>query len=115
MLWRDNQAGCKGVCEGLPIEQLDHANIEALCAEGQCLDEVLLRGMEGIARDQDGNLFVVMHQMGSHGPAYFKRYPAVFKQFAPACENEDLRGCSTAEILNAYDNSLLYTDFFSQA
>ena len=112
VLWRDNQAGCKGVCEGLPIEQLDHANIEALCAEGQCLDEVLLRGMEGIARDQDGNLFVVMHQMGSHGPAYFKRYPAVFKQFSPACENEDLRGCSTAEILNAYDNSLLYTDFF---
>ncbi|UUZ63909.1 phosphoethanolamine transferase domain-containing protein [Polaromonas sp. P1-6] len=52
VLWRDNQAGCKGVCEGLPIEQLDHANIEALCAEGQCLDEVLLRGMEGIARSR---------------------------------------------------------------
>ena len=53
-----------------------------------------------------------MHQLGSHGPAYYKRYPAVFKQFTPACENEDLRGCSAGEILNAYDNSLLYTDFF---
>lgn len=112
VLWRDNQSGCKGVCDGLPAEQLDHADIEALCAEGQCLDEVLLQGMEGIARDTAGNLFVVMHQLGSHGPAYFKRYPAVFKQFTPACENEDLRGCSAAEILNAYDNSLLYTDFF---
>ncbi|MBC7600590.1 MAG: sulfatase-like hydrolase/transferase, partial [Polaromonas sp.] len=78
----------------------------------QCLDEVLLHGMEGIARDTQGNLLVVMHQLGSHGPAYFKRYPAVFKQFVPACENENLRGCSAAEIVNAYDNSLLYTDFF---
>ena len=112
VLWRDNQSGCKGVCDGLAAEQLDHAKVEALCAEGQCLDEVLLQGMEGIARDAQGNLFVVMHQLGSHGPAYYKRYPALFKRFTPACENEDLRHCSSAEIVNAYDNSLLYTDFF---
>ena len=112
VLWRDNQSGCKGVCDGLQTDQLDHASIEALCAEGQCLDEVLLHDMDGIARDAAGNLLVVMHQLGSHGPAYFKRYPAVFKQFGPACENEDLRHCSVAEIVNAYDNSLLYTDFF---
>ena len=112
VLWRDNQSGCKGVCEGLAVNQLDQAGVEALCAEGQCFDEILLRGMEGIARDTAGNLFVVMHQLGSHGPAYFKRYPAAFKQFLPACENEDLRNCTVAEIVNAYDNSLLYTDFF---
>jgi lipid A ethanolaminephosphotransferase len=111
VLWRDNQSGCKGVCDGLPFEQLDHANVDAFCAEGQCLDEVLLHGMDGIARDTQGNLFVVMHQLGSHGPAYFKRYPAVFKRFTPACETEDLRRCTEAEIVNAYDNSLLYTDF----
>ena len=112
VLWRDNQSGCKGVCDGLAIEQLDKAGIEALCAEGQCLDEILLHGMEGIARDASGNLFVVMHQLGSHGPSYFRRYPAVFKQFSPACESDDLRNCTAAEIVNAYDNSLLYTDFF---
>ncbi len=111
VLWRDNQSGCKGVCDGLPSEQLDQAKVAALCGEGQCLDEVLLDGMEGIARDTRGNLFVVMHQLGSHGPAYFKRYPAVFKRFTPACETEDLRHCTQAEIVNAYDNSLLYTDF----
>jgi len=112
VLWRDNQSGCKGVCDGLPAEQLDDARVEALCAEGHCLDEVLLQGMEGVARDTQGNLLVVMHQLGSHGPAYFKRYPAVFRQFAPACQNEDLSACTAAEIVNAYDNSLLYTDFF---
>lgn len=111
VLWRDNQSGCKGVCAGLPTEQLDRAPVEALCANGQCLDEILLKGLDGVARDAKGNLFVVLHQLGSHGPAYFRRYPAAFKRFTPACENEDLRHCSAAEILNAYDNSLLYTDF----
>ncbi len=110
VLWRDNQSGCKGVCEGLASEQLDHAKVDALCAEGQCLDEILVHGMEGVMRDTRGNLFVVMHQLGSHGPAYFKRYPAAFKRFTPACETENLRLCSQQEIVNAYDNSLLYTD-----
>jgi lipid A ethanolaminephosphotransferase len=112
VLWRDNQSGCKGVCEGLATEQLDAAAIDGLCEEGQCLDEVLLRGMEGIVRDRQGNLFVVMHQLGSHGPAYFKRYPAGLKRFQPACESEDLRVCTGEQIVNAYDNSLLYTDQF---
>ena len=109
--WRDNQSGCKGVCDGVPADQLDHANVPGLCAEGQCLDEVLLDGMDRIARDTKGNLFVVMHQLGSHGPAYFKRYPARYRRFTPACESEDLRACSKSEIVNAYDNSILYTDF----
>jgi len=112
VLWRDNQSGCKGVCEGLPSEQLDHAPVGSLCADGQCLDEILLRGMDQVLHDRQGNLLVVMHQLGSHGPAYYRRYPPAFKQFTPACETDDLRRCSPAEIVNAYDNSLLYTDFF---
>ncbi|MDB5946094.1 MAG: eptA1 [Ramlibacter sp.] len=111
VLWRDNQSGCKGVCDGLPTEQVDHGGPGALCAGGECLDELLLRGMDGIVRDTRGNLVVVMHQLGSHGPAYFKRYPPAFKRFVPACEFEDLRLCKQEEIVNAYDNSLLYTDF----
>ena len=112
VLWRDNQSGCKGVCDGLPQEQLDHAAVPSLCAGGQCLDEILLHGMDQVLRDRQGNLLVVMHQLGSHGPAYFKRYPPAFKKFTPACETGDLRHCSPEEIVNAYDNSILYTDFF---
>ncbi len=108
--WRDNQSGCKGVCSGLPREQLNGAGAPASCEGGQCPDEVLLQGLAGAARDGQGNLFIVLHQLGSHGPAYYKRYPAAFKRFAPACESEDLRSCSREEIVNAYDNSLLYTD-----
>lgn len=109
--WRDNQSGCKGVCSGLAQQQFNGAAAAASCAGGQCPDEVLLQGLEGAARDERGNLFVVLHQLGSHGPAYYKRYPAAFRRFAPACESEDLRRCTREEIVNAYDNSLLYTDY----
>jgi len=108
--WRDNQSGCKGVCSGLPELQLNGASAAASCAGGQCGDEILLQGLDGVARDSRGNLFLVLHQLGSHGPAYYRRYPAAFRRFTPACEHEDLRSCSREEILNAYDNSLLYTD-----
>ena len=112
ILWRDNQSGCKGVCDGLPIDQLDHAGVAPFCSGDQCLDEVLLSGMDQVLRDRKGNLLVVMHQLGSHGPAYFKRYPPALRTFQPDCRSEDLRLCSASEIVNAYDNSLLYTDYF---
>lgn len=108
--WRDNQSGCKGVCADLPTLQMDKAHVEGLCPEGQCHDEVLLHGLDSVLRDARGNLFVVMHQLGSHGPAYYRRYPATFRRFTPACEKDDLRLCSTQEIRNAYDNTILYTD-----
>jgi lipid A ethanolaminephosphotransferase len=108
VLWRDNQSGCKGVCDGLPQEQLEHS----LCPEFECLDEQLLDGMDTLLRDAKGNMLLVLHQLGSHGPAYYRRYPASFERFKPACQTDDLRTCSQNEIVNAYDNSLLYTDFF---
>jgi lipid A ethanolaminephosphotransferase len=112
VLWRDNQSGCKGVCDGVPVQQLDHENVPGLCADGQCFDEILLRGMDSIVRDSRGNLLVVMHQLGSHGPSYYKRYPPAFKRFQPACEADDLRRCDAQAIVNAYDNTILYTDAF---
>jgi lipid A ethanolaminephosphotransferase len=112
VLWRDNQSGCKGVCDGLPVQQLDAGNVAELCAGGQCFDEILLRGMDQVVRDAKGNLLVVMHQLGSHGPSYYKRYPPALKRFGPACESDDLRRCEARAIVNAYDNTLLYTDFF---
>jgi len=110
VLWRDNQSGCKGVCEGLPQEQLDGASVPGVCAGGQCFDEILLDGMDRVWRDSRGNALVVMHQLGSHGPAYFRRYPPAFARFQPACGTDELRQCPDAEIVNAYDNTILYAD-----
>ena len=119
--WRDNQSGCKGVCEGLPQDNvitLNPPGSPAICAQGRCMDEGLLAGLDawlGSAKPAAdgataGTRFLVLHQLGNHGPSYFRRYPPAFARFKPACELDDLQKCSREEIVNAYDNALLYTD-----
>lgn len=110
VLWRDNQSGCKGVCDGLAAQQLDNAELPEWCDGGRCLDEVLLQGLDTIARDAKGNLVVVLHMLGNHGPSYYKRYPEAFRRYTPTCDTGELRQCSREQIVNAYDNALLYTD-----
>ncbi len=116
--WRDNQSGCKGVCEGLSQDQVSTLNPPGLCEAGRCLDEGLLYQLdERIARaaSSAGSAgaqaqLLVLHQLGNHGPSYYKRYPPAFKRFVPACESDDLHLCTRDQIVNAYDNALLYTD-----
>jgi lipid A ethanolaminephosphotransferase len=94
----------------LPLQQLDREKVPGLCDGGQCFDEILLDGMDRIVQDAKGNTLVVMHQLGSHGPSYWRRYPPAFKRFAPTCDSDDLRECDSAAIVNAYDNTIAYTD-----
>ena len=108
--WRDNQSGCKGVCDGLPNDDTQNLGLPDLCAEGRCLDAALLSGLQGRIDAAKGTQVLVLHMLGNHGPSYFRRYPPAFAKFAPYCQNDDLARCSREEIVNAYDNALLYTD-----
>ena len=111
VIWRDNQSGCKGVCDGVEEQRLGASTIPGLCEGGRCLDEILLNGLDRLLADNNGNLVLVMHQLGNHGPAYYKRYPPVFKKFEPVCETADLATkCTREAVVNTYDNALLYTD-----
>jgi lipid A ethanolaminephosphotransferase len=112
VLWRDNQSGCKGVCEGLAFDRLTDAKDTVLCNGQRCLDEILLRDLEARVPPGVGDRVVVLHQLGNHGPSYFERYPARFGKFTPTCETAELGKCSRGQIVNAYDNALLYTDHF---
>ena len=111
--WRDNQSGCKGVCEGLSQDDVMALNPAGLCNDGHCLDEGLLAGLDERLAKLKGarsTQLLVLHQLGNHGPSYFRRYPSAFARFAPACQRDDLQKCSREEITAAYDNALLYTD-----
>jgi lipid A ethanolaminephosphotransferase len=108
--WRDNQSGCKGVCDGLSNELVVDRPPPGLCAKGRCLDEALLDGLAERLNSAQGAQLLVLHMLGNHGPSYFRRYPAPFTKFQPACEQDDLRRCSREQIVNAYDNAILYTD-----
>lgn len=108
--WRDNQSGCKGVCDGLPSETLGAADAPGLCRDGHCLDEALLLGLDARLAQAKGTGLLVLHMLGNHGPSYFRRYPPAFERFVPACRDDDLQHCTREQIVNAYDNALLYTD-----
>lgn len=108
--WRDNQSGCKGVCEGLPNEVVNAQTAPGLCPDGRCLDEALVSDLDRRLAQAQGTQLWVLHMIGSHGPSYYRRYPAAFARFQPDCRQDDLRRCSIPEVVNAYDNTLLYTD-----
>ena len=110
VVWRDNQSGCKGVCAGIEVQRFDDHELPGVCTSGRCFDEVLLRDLDTLAREKPGDVMLVLHQIGNHGPAYYRRYPPQFKHFEPACETDVLFSCTQQEIVNAYDNALRYTD-----
>lgn len=121
VFWLDNQAGCKGVCERIPnasaFAGLDAATKKALCDGDECLDDVMLKGLDERiaalpAERRAKGIVLVMHQMGSHGPAYYKRSAPDVKHFLPECKTNALAECGHAELMNVYDNSILQTDRF---
>jgi lipid A ethanolaminephosphotransferase len=71
---------------------------------------VLLHGLDSVVARADRDTLIVLHQKGSHGPAYSRRYPPAFRRFLPACESNDLHECDRQAIVNAYDNTISYTD-----
>lgn len=117
VLWLNNQSGCKGVCDRAPTVNTQNLQDPALCRGGECLDEIMLKGLDERIAALDAQrrargVVLVLHQMGSHGPAYYKRSPAAFKRFGPECTTNALQECTREQVLNAYDNSLVYTDHF---
>ncbi len=111
VLWRDNNSGCKGVCDRVEYEDVA-ADCDDRFRTGRagCFDEALLTGLLPWWDGRDGDAFVVLHQKGSHGPAYSRRTPPEFKRFLPECEAADVLACETELLVNAYDNTILYTD-----
>lgn len=116
VLWIDNQpGGCKGVCDRVPHVNTSALPDPALCPGGQCQDGILLAGLDERlaalpAERRAHGVVLVLHQMGSHGPAYAERSPPAFKRFQPECTSAHLPDCSGEQLRNAYDNSIAYTD-----
>lgn len=111
--WIDNQSGCKGVCQGVEELKIDKKRIPSLCKGNRCFDEALLAGIDLKVLSHPNAVNVVfMHQLGNHGPAYYKRYPESYEIYKPVCRDEKLQNCSKEEIVNAYDNAIRYTDHF---
>lgn len=112
ILWRDNNSDSKGVAVRMQYEDFKSPTLNPVCDE-ECRDIGMLSGLDKfITAKGSKDILIVLHQMGNHGPEYYRRYPKEFERFTPTCKSSDLKNCTQQEIDNAYDNAILYTDFF---
>lgn len=117
VIWLENQSGCKGVCDRIYRAATVKSKDPTYCSTGECFDEIMLSKLEDRIKEfpvdrLDRGTVVIMHQMGSHGPAYYKRVPEEFKKFKPECNTNVLQDCTRMQVTNSFDNTILYTDHF---
>ena len=108
----DNNSNSKEQADRIPYFSVETSKDPELCDEESCFDEALLPHMIEYVDKLDANkdIFIVLHQLGSHGPSYYKRVPEQYKKFLPECATAEINKCSQQEIINSYDNTILYTD-----
>ena len=112
ILWRDNNSSSKGVADRFAYEDFRTSKSNPVC-DPECRDIGMLKGLdEHISKQKKGDIVIVLHQMGSHGPSYHERVPEAFQKFKPVCKTNQLDKCTNEEISNAYNNTILYTDYF---
>ena len=109
--WIDNNTGSKNVARRVTELDVAHRTDPDLCVSDGCHDEILLPELDQQIAALKGDAVLVLHMLGSHGPAYFQRYPERFARFTPMCKGVELQQCSETELKNSYNNSILYTDF----
>jgi lipid A ethanolaminephosphotransferase len=98
------------VCARVPTTNVAESTDPRFCATGECHDEILIEAVRARAATLRRDTVLVLHMMGSHGPAYHKRIPADFARIQPACGNSQFSRCTRNEIIAAYDNTIVYTD-----
>lgn len=111
MLWIENDGGDKRVADNFSKIEIAAEDSPELCDAGSCYDEVLLQNLDEKIQKNKGNQLIALHIKGSHGPTYWQRYPESKARFTPACNQSDIEHCSDQEIVNVYDNTLVYTDY----
>ncbi len=111
ILWRDNNSSSKGVADRVTYEDYQTPKTNTVC-DVECRDEGMLVGLQDYINSRPNkDILIVLHTMGSHGPAYYKRYPKQFEHFTPTCQDNQLEKCSQESISNAFDNTIVYSDY----
>ncbi|WP_213991195.1 phosphoethanolamine transferase EptA [Sodalis sp. dw_96] len=112
VLWRENDGGCKYVCNRVTTEDLSKwKDLPQFCSNGVCLDEALLHNLDAYIDEQNNDTVIVLHTMGSHGPTYYQRYTAAQATFSPTCDTNEIQKCSNQALVNTYDNTIVYIDY----
>lgn len=115
-IWREHDGGDKAVAHRIKEMTLVAKDSDPLCNNDVCYDTAMLESFEQDTQDLKQDSIIFYHISGSHGPTYYERYPEEHRKFMPDCPRSDIENCTKEQVLNTYDNTILYTDFFlSQA
>ena len=113
--WVDNNTGDQGVARRTGWAPVDPALDPAAC-DPECTDHILLPVIDQLLAGLTRNTVLFLHMIGNHGPAYYLRASADEHVFLPDCRTASFADCTLEEIVNAYDNAVLETDWvLSQA
>ena len=110
VIWRTNNWGEP------PLHIEKYYTKEDLAArypnEDKRYDGVMFAGLaEEIANCEKDKQLIVIHCYTSHGPKYYTNYPSEFNKFTPVCKSTEISSINKQELVNAYDNTILYTDY----
>lgn len=108
--WWENNTGSKGVADRTTMHSFSNANDPRFCTAKECLDDAMIDQLDTWLSNVKGDSVLVLHQLGSHGPAYYQRYTPEFARFTPECKTGDIGTCERQAVVNTYDNTILYTD-----
>lgn len=115
IVWLNNNSSCKGVCKNTPYIDVTKMNSPEFCKHGECLDNAMLPELDKVLNQIDQSnqdTLIVLHTIGSHGPTYYERYTPEYLQFTPTCDTNEINRCNNQELVNTYDNTILYVDQF---
>ena len=110
--WIENNSSCKGVCNRIETTNLrENPDPNSVYfSDFGYFDEVFLEHIDNYLGTDGPDTLIVLHTLGSHGPAYGRRYPERFGVFTPFCTEQSPTECTDEEVTNAYDNTIVYTD-----
>ena len=75
-------------------------------------DGILTVGLKEVVESSAADkVLIVLHTSTSHGPTYYSKYPSEFEHFTPVCTTVEMAKAVPEELINAYDNTILYTDY----
>ncbi len=109
--WNENDGGCKGACDRVPHQDMTKLNLADYCIKGECQDEILFHDLQKYIDSLPNDGLIILHTIGSHGPTYYNRYPPQFRKFTPTCDTNEIQSCSREQLVNTYDNTVLYVDY----
>ncbi|MFC0322732.1 phosphoethanolamine transferase [Gallibacterium melopsittaci] len=112
ILWIDNNSDCKGVCLRVPSKNIASSTDPKYCQDGECLDNILLDHIDDVLRNLKKDTVLVLHTIGSHGPTYYERYIPEYRRFTPTCDTNEIQKCTNEQLVNTYNNGILYIDQF---